>query len=185
MINGATVTLAGYVASEPNYRTINDKTPIASMRIAWTQRYIDRESGEWRDGNTSFATVNCWRKLAGNVASSIRKGQAVVVAGRLQVREGEAREGGGRRIFVEIEADSIGHDLSRGVTHFQRTLRSPDDAEASRTGLGVIEPGSVTLTGSDADIAGRGPDGSHDDLFEQDAVAELAGAEEAAVAVPF
>ena len=47
MFNGATVTLAGYVATEPNYRTINDTTPIVSMRVAWTSRFIDRETGEW------------------------------------------------------------------------------------------------------------------------------------------
>jgi single-strand DNA-binding protein len=174
MINGATVTLSGYVATEPKYRTIKGTTPIVSMRVAWTQRYLDRDSGEWRDGNTSFATVNCWRKLAGNVAPSLRKGQAVVVAGRLQVREGDDRQGG-RRIFVEIEADAIGHDLSRGVAHFQRTLKSPDDASAEGPATGDgIEPGLMPEGGPGADAADGALAASHDDLFEPDAVAGLA-----------
>jgi single-strand DNA-binding protein len=175
MINEARVTLSGYVATEPYYRTIGGTTPIVSMRVAWTQRYLDRETGEWRDGITSFATVNCWRKLAGNVASSLRKGQAVVVTGRLQVREGDDKEGG-RRIFVEIEADAIGHNLSRGVTHFLRTHRPPDEAEAA--GFAPADPGdSGSQAGLGANGAG-GPQGaSHDDPFDQDAVAGLAGAE--------
>ncbi|HEY3733817.1 MAG TPA: single-stranded DNA-binding protein [Streptosporangiaceae bacterium] len=186
MINGATVTLTGYVASEPNYRTIKGNTPIVSMRVAWTQRYVDRETGEWRDGNTSFATVNCWRKLANNVAPSLHKGQAVVVAGRLQIRENDDKEGL-RRIYVEIDADAIGHNLSRGVSHFQRTNRPSEDATAEGAATDdIIEPG-LTLQGG-AGAGGNGtPGGSHEDLFERDAVAELAEAEEgsAPVAVPF
>src|SRR5215471_14121715 len=120
MINGATVTLAGYVATEPHYKTINDEIPHVTMRVAWTSRYRDRETGEWRDGKTSFANV---------VVSSLRKGQAIVVMGRLQVRDFDDREGK-RRIAVDIEADAIGHDLYRGVAHFQRTFRSPGDAAA-------------------------------------------------------
>ena len=122
MINGATVTLAGYVATEPHYKTVNDEIPHVSLRVAWTSRFRDRETGEWRDGKTSFANVNCWRKLANNVVSSLRKGQAIVVMGRLQVREFDDREGR-RRTAVDIEADAIGHDLYRGVAHFQRTFR--------------------------------------------------------------
>lgn len=168
MINDARVTLWGHVATEPNYRTIKGTTPVASMRVAWTQRYLDRETGEWRDGITSFATVNCWRRLAGNVASSLRKGQAVVVTGRLQVREGDDKEGG-RRIFVEIEADAIGHNLSRGVTHFLRTHRSPDEVEAA----GAREPGATAP--DEPGVTGVG--GSRDDLFDQDAMARLAESE--------
>jgi single-strand DNA-binding protein len=195
MFNGATVTLAGYVAKEPYYRVVNDKTPLVSMRVAWTSRFMDRETGEWRDGKTSFATVNCWRKLAGNVASSLRKGQAIVLTGRLQVREYDDKEGR-RRIAVDIEADSIGHDLSRGVTHFLRTRPSPDDmtaeglarGEAIRAGLtdedspasdlpGLVPAGSVPGDGA----------GSSEDMFNTDAVSELAGAADtaAAAAVPF
>jgi single-strand DNA-binding protein len=168
MFNDARVTLSGYVATEPRYRTIRGATPVVSMRVAWTQRYLDRETGEWRDGVTSFATVNCWRRLAANVASSLRKGQAVVVTGRLQVREGDDKEGG-RRIFVEIEADAIGHNLSRGVTHFLRTHKSLDEVEA----VTPADPVAMAQGGPGA----NGTGGSRDDLFDQDAMARLAEAE--------
>jgi single-strand DNA-binding protein len=187
MLNGATVTLAGYVAREPVYTTVNDTIPKVIVRVAWNNRYPDRVTGEWRDGRTSFATVNCWRKMAENTAISLRKGQPVVVSGRLQVREYEDKEGK-RRIAVDIEADAIGHDLSRGVAHFQR-LRPPQEAaetQAQRgdllTGAGVTADGAPGLGGLD------GQDGpGADDILDTAAVAELAGSVSgpAAVAAPF
>jgi single-strand DNA-binding protein len=207
MFNGATVTLAGYVATEPNYRTINDTTPIVSMRVAWTARFRDRETGEWRDGTTSFANVNCWRKLADNVAPSLRKGHAIVVTGRLEVREFGDREGR-RRLSVDIEADTIGHDLSRGVTHFQRTGGSPGGAgagqrdelaagESIRAGLTGETPltGETQLTGENgsgrepAEVsAGGGVAGQPSgDMFDHEALSELAKEREDAItaAAPF
>lgn len=190
MFNGATVTLAGYVATEPYYRlTNNDTTPLASMRVAWTSRFIDRETGEWRDGKTSFANVNCWRKLADNAACSLRKGQAIVLTGRLQVRDYDDKEGR-RRIAVDIEADSIGHDLSRGISHFRRTRPSPGNAtaeglargEAIRGGLIDDDPSAADLPAlSPAGSLPGGETGSSEDMFNADAVNELATADTAAV----
>jgi single-strand DNA-binding protein len=192
MFNGATVTLAGYVATEPNYRTINGQTPIVSMRVAWTSRYIDRETGEWRDGKTSYANVNCWRKLAGNVAPSLRKGQAIMLTGKLQVRDFDDKEGR-RRIAVDIDADSIGHDLSRGVSHFQRTLRSSGESTPEGLAMGEAIRAGLISEQADGSMLGRldeepgGKDGSGDDMFDQDAVTELAGlrGQPTAAAAPF
>jgi single-strand DNA-binding protein len=201
MINGATVTLAGYVATEPHYKTINDGVPHVTMRVAWTSRYRDRETGEWRDGKTSFANVNCWRKLANNVVSSLRKGQAIVVMGRLQVRDFDDRDGK-RRIAVDIEADAIGHDLYRGVAHFQRTFRSPGEpADGQPDGLAMGEAIRAGLTDEDAagqgtrDLTGAAPEagngdgaaGTSDDMFNAEAIGELAGSAEgaASAAAPF
>jgi len=165
MFNGATVTLAGYVATEPIYRTVGASTPLVSMRVAWSSRYVDRVTGEWRDGRTSFANVKCWRGLANNVAPSLRKGEAVVVSGRLQIQEYEDRDGH-RRIGVDIEADAIGHDLSRGITHFQRTLRPAggDPAGHPDAADGGEPLAAGPLAGDDPEAAG---------LFDQDAVESL------------
>ena len=182
MINGAMVTLAGYVATEPVIRTVNDASKV-SLRVAWNSRYLDRVTGEWRDSKASFATVNCWRRMADNVAPSLRKGEAIVVTGRLAVREYDDKEGR-HRITVDIDADAIGHDLSRGVTRFQRTLRSlgdeagqlrPDDLPKGE-GLGDGLPG--------ADLAGVDASGG---MFDQSAVDALAAttAEPVAVGAPF
>lgn len=195
MLTGATVTLAGYVANNPIYTTINNATPKVTMRVAWTTRYPDRVTGEWRDGNTSFATVNCWRKLASNVATSLRKGEAIVVTGRLQVREYEDREGR-RRLAVDIEADTVGHDMSRGVTHFLRTRPTATDGQPDGVAAGAaarpgLEAGSAADQGEPVlTPAGQAqPDGAGtpEDVFDADAVAEFAATADSslAAAVPF
>jgi single-strand DNA-binding protein len=199
MINGAMVTLAGYVAKEPVIKTVNDKTPKVVLRVAWNSRYLDRTTGEWRDSKASFATVHCWRRMADNVAPSLRKGEAIVVTGRLAVREYDDKEGQ-RRTSVDIEADAIGHDLSRGVTRFQRTVRStgdeagqsrPDDltrGEAAKDGLSGDDLTSEDVL--DQGRAGQGPVRSTDasgSMFDQDAVDALAAttAEPVAAGAPF
>ena len=144
--------------------------------------------GEWRDGQTSFATVNCWRGLASNAAASFRKGHPILVTGRLQVREIDKGEGK-RRTVVDIEADTIGHDLFRGVGVFSRLQPQPgvrDEVargEAIRAGQ---EPesgqGMPGLPPADSEMAGV-----PDDLIDARAVGEFADAlgEPATAAAPF
>jgi len=129
MINDSHIDLAGFVASEPAFRRIAGGTSTAKLRVAYTERRFNRETGEWGDGPTSFVTVMCWRTLADNVAVCLRKGEPVLVRGRLRVREYEGKEGS-PRIAVEVEASSVGHDLSRGVAHFSRTRRAPGETAA-------------------------------------------------------
>ncbi len=118
-LNEAQVSLTGYVATQPHTKTVKSGAINLSMRVAWTPRRQDRVSGEWVDGNTSYVTVICWRKLATNAAICVRKGDPVIVKGRLSIRPYEDKQGA-QRIAVEIEASSVGHDLSRGVAQFQR-----------------------------------------------------------------
>lgn len=117
--NEAQVSLTGYVATQPVTKTLKPGSTNLSMRVAWTPRWHDRVSGEWVDGNTSYVTVICWRKLAVNAGLCVRKGDPVIVNGRLSIRPYEDKQGA-RRIAVEVEANSVGHDLSRGVAQFQR-----------------------------------------------------------------
>ena len=148
MVNEAQLSLTGYVASDPRSRETRSGVPQVSMRVAWTPRWIDRASGEWADGNTSFVTVLCWRRLAANVATCIRRGDPVVIKGRLSIRPYEDKDGNAR-LAVEVDASSIGHDLSRGVAHFQRTRgelppltpAGQSDGGGSGDGFGSAEAG--------------------------------------------
>jgi single-strand DNA-binding protein len=135
MINDAQVFLSGYVAKEPKYRITSSGHAAVTLRVGYTPRRVDRESGEWMDGATSFVTVVCWRTLAQNVATCLRKGEPVLVRGRLQVRPYE--KDGQARLAVEIEASSVGHDLARGVANFQRARRSPGETAFGRAGQPV------------------------------------------------
>jgi single-strand DNA-binding protein len=129
MINDANIDLAGFVASEPSFKRLATGTSTAKLRVAYTERRLNRDTGEWGDGPTSFVTVLCWRTLADNVAMCLRKGEPVLVRGRLRVREYEGKDGS-RGTETEIDASSVGHDLSRGVAHFSRTRRAPGETAA-------------------------------------------------------
>ena len=148
MVNEAQLSLTGYVASDPRSRETRNGVPQVSMRVAWTPRWIDRASGDWADGNTSFVTVLCWRRLAANVATCIRRGDPVVIKGRLSIRPYEDKDGNAR-LAVEVDASSIGHDLSRGVAHFQRT----------RGGLPPLTPAGQSIGSGPGDGFSSAEDG--------------------------
>ena len=201
MINDANIDLAGFVASEPSFKRLATGTSTAKLRVAYTERRLNRETGEWGDGPTSFVTVLCWRTLADNVAVCLRKGEPVLVRGRLRVREYEGKDGS-RGTETEVDASSIGHDLSRGVAHFSRTRRAPgetaaESAEAQaaapvpgRRGAGPAgRPGRARAArwrGGGRDGAGesgrtaartaaaRAGDGAGDGVLDDGAVAEFA-----------
>jgi single-strand DNA-binding protein len=180
MINDAQVFLSGYVATDPTFKRLNGKTSTAKLRIAYTARRMNRETGEWSDGPTSFLTVQCWRTLAENVAVCLRKGEPVLVKGRLQVRKYESNDGG-TRLAVEVDASSIGYDLNRGVAHFSRTHRAaggtatengPSAAASGEDGEGSAEPGGQPDVSLGATPASEGPSGGN--VIDERAVAEFA-----------
>ncbi len=152
MINEAQVFLSGYVARDPRFRITASGISSVSLRVAYTPRRVDRETGEWTDGTTSFVSVICWRTLADNVARCLHKGEPVLVKGRLQVRPYE--KDGVSRLAVEIEATSVGHDLARGVASFQRPRR-PAIGQAAGDGHGA-GPGPAGGPVAEAGLNGDG-----------------------------
>ncbi|MCX4880874.1 MULTISPECIES: single-stranded DNA-binding protein [unclassified Streptomyces] len=119
-MNETTICAVGNVATQPVFRELASG-PSARFRLAVTTRYLDREKNEWTDGHTNFFTVWANRHLALNVTSSLNVGDPVIVQGRLKVRS-ETREGQSRT-SADLDAVSIGHDLSRGTSAFRRTGR--------------------------------------------------------------
>jgi single-strand DNA-binding protein len=178
MIHEAQVHLAGYVASDPKCKKVTGDISSARLRVAYTARRRDKDTGEWSDGPTSFVNVQCWRTLAENVQMSIRKGEPVLVTGRLQIRRFEDPEGAPRTV-AEIEAMSVGHDLTRGVAKFSRT-RWPSaptvaDAEAQAAAPGPGD-GAAPAGGQEAvERPGQGAGAPHGDgVIDESAVAEFA-----------
>jgi single-strand DNA-binding protein len=148
MINDANIDLAGFVASEPSFKRLDSGVSTAKLRVAYTERRFNRQTGEWGDGPTSFVTVLCWRTLADNVAVCLRKGEPVLVRGRLRVRDYQDKEGSPRSV-TEVEASSVGHDLSRGVAHFSRTRRAPGETAAESAEASASSQDDEELAGRD------------------------------------
>jgi single-strand DNA-binding protein len=117
-VNETLVTIIGNVVDNPRMRCTDKGTDVASFRIGSTARRLDKETNEWVDGSRLFVSVNCWRQLAVNVTDSLRRGDPVVVMGRLSTKEYE--KDGQKRFSVELEANTVGHDLARGTSDFRR-----------------------------------------------------------------
>lgn len=106
-------------------------TPFTTFRMASTRRWFDRERGTWVDGRTEWFTVKAWRGAARNVAESLRKGDPVLVHGRLSTDEWSTADGEPRTSLV-LDAIAIGPDLAFGTARYMRTVHSsPGDATAT------------------------------------------------------
>jgi len=121
-VNEIHVTLRGNVASEPRHVTFDDGGTVTSFRLASNSRRFDREQGEWVDRGTTFVNVNCRRAMALNAAVSLRKGHPVVVTGKLRERFWTSNGRSGRSL--EVDAETLGHDLTFGTTDFVRIVRA-------------------------------------------------------------
>ena len=120
-------TVSGLVATTPRHLVTQEGLPITSFRLASSKRRFDRTKKIWVDGETNWFTINSFRQLAINSASSISKGDRIVVSGRIKVRDWDNGERSGTSI--EIEADCLGHDLVWGTSEFSRTVLVREDPE--------------------------------------------------------
>lgn len=119
------VTFSGWVGAEVTHREVKGVN-VANLRIGTTPRL--KRNGSWVDGETTWYSVSAWRQLADNIAASIRKGDAVIVHGRLR-SDAWKREDGTMSTTLVVEASYVGHDLSRGTSTFVRSTRQ-DRAES-------------------------------------------------------
>jgi len=149
----ASVTLTGYVALEPKlWFTKQAHTPVVNLRVGMTPRRMDAATGEWKDGPSSFFTVNCWRKLALNVSASMHKGDPVIIRGQLRARSWN--DDGKTRTTVEIEAEAVGHNVAYGFSHFMKgvhpsLLRAEDGSPMAAALGGTGQPAGAGLPASD------------------------------------
>ena len=130
-------SVTGLVATTPRHLVTQDGLPITSFRLAASLRKFDKQLNRWVEAETNWFTITSFRQLAVNSAVSISKGDRILVMGRLRVRDWDNGERAGTS--VEIEAESIGHDLVWGSSTFVRTVNTreadldqapaPDDME--------------------------------------------------------
>jgi len=132
MSQGGYVTLVGFVAQDPRQHETKGGR-VTKLRIGATTRVQDRVTQEWRDADTAYYDVSCWRRLGDHVRASMRKGDPVFVKGRFRARSYEDKTGQLRNV-IDIQADAVGHDLNRGIANYMRSQPQPVNSEGNPAG---------------------------------------------------
>jgi len=147
-MNDTNITVQGFVGGAVSLKKAGD-TEVATFRLGCTPRYFNRRTGQWVDAETQWFTVNAWRGMARNVASSLVKGDAVSVVGRLNVSTWAAQDGS-ERLTLEIEAVTVGHDLRYGTSRLARNERPQrEEVAVEETAAPVKETAPVGDTQDD------------------------------------
>jgi single-strand DNA-binding protein len=133
MAGETVVTLVGNLVDDPELRFTPSGAAVANFRIASTPRTYDRQSGEWKDGESLFLSCAVWRQAAENVAESLQRGMRVIVQGRLKSRTYDDREGQKRTVF-EIDVDEVGPSLRSATAKVTRASRSVAGGEGGGGG---------------------------------------------------
>lgn len=127
------IWVTGNVGSEVELKEYREGVTFASFRLACTPRMW--RAGQWGDDETTWLGVVCSRALALNVKSSISKGDPVMVVGRLRTERWTDGDGG-RHERLKLEAQAVGHDLTRGTAAFRKAPRAV--AEDQEVNLGEL-----------------------------------------------
>ena len=123
MAGETVITVIGNLTADPELRFTPSGAAVANFTVASTPRTFDRQSNEWKDGDTLFMRCSVWREAAENVAESLTKGTRVIVTGRLVQRSYETREGE-KRTVVELQVDEVAPSLRYATAKVARSQRS-------------------------------------------------------------
>lgn len=132
MAGETVITVVGNLVDDPELRFTPSGAAVAKFRVASTPRTFDRQTNEWKDGESLFLTCSVWRQAAENVAESLQRGMRVIVQGRLKQRSYEDREGVKRTVY-ELDVDEVGASLRSATAKVTKT--------AGRSGQGGYSGG--------------------------------------------
>lgn len=141
------VTIRGNVGNDPTRTTLPSGDSVLNFRVASSHGYRDRRTGAWVETGTNWFAVSAFRRLADNAKASLRSGDAVIITGRLQLKEWQNN---GRSGFsADLVADTISHDLDRGISNFMRTPRASTPSSSAEPETHAAEPSDATEPGPD------------------------------------
>lgn len=176
MAGETVITVVGNLTDDPELRFTPSGAAVAKFRVASTPRTLDRESGQWKDGEPLFLQCSIWRQAAENVAESLHRGSRVIVQGRLKQRSYETREGEKRTVF-ELDVDEIGPSLRYATAKVQKMSRSGGSSGGFGSGAPSQGGGSAGSGGSGGGYADDpwataapvgGPGGSSSSNFDEE-----------------
>ncbi|HCS62447.1 MAG TPA: single-stranded DNA-binding protein [Microbacterium sp.] len=148
-----TVTILGRVGADPNRSETPGGVPVVNFRVASPQRRYDSKTQSWLETNTNWYNVSAFRQLAEHTKASLHSGDAVIVTGKLKLREWES--GGKKGMSADIDADAIGHDLRWGASAFVKASRpgvpqqSVDDVQHSSSPDENIDDDGIDSSAAD------------------------------------
>src|SRR5690349_7838287 len=120
MAGETVITVVGNLVDDPELRFTPSGAAVAKFRVASTPRTFDRQTNEWKDGESLFLTCSDWRQAAENVAESLQRGMRVIVQGRLKQRSYEDREGVKRTVY-ELDVEEVGASLRNATAKVTKT----------------------------------------------------------------
>jgi single-strand DNA-binding protein len=129
-MNQTMVTVQGWIGTTPMLKEVAG-VPVLNFRLGCTPSHFNRTTGNWVDSETQWYAVSAWRRLASNGGRSLRQGDAVVVHGRLDHRT-YVNKSGVEVVALEIEAVTIGHDLTRGTATFVKAAVAGPGSDPER-----------------------------------------------------
>ncbi|MFI1014520.1 single-stranded DNA-binding protein [Streptomyces sp. NPDC020965] len=120
MAGETVITVVGNLVDDPELRFTPSGAAVAKFRVASTPRMFDKQTNEWKDGESLFLTCSVWRQAAENVAESLQRGMRVVVQGRLKQRSYDDREGVKRTVY-ELDVEEVGPSLKNATAKVTKT----------------------------------------------------------------
>ena len=149
MAGDTTITVIGNLTDDPELKFTPSGAALTRFRVASTPRFLDRQSGEWRDGDPLFLSCSIWRQPAENVAESLKRGSRVIVTGRLRQRSYETREGE-KRTVIELDVDEIGPSLRYATAQVQKLSRSSASARSGAARSAEDDPWATSPASASA-----------------------------------
>ena len=152
------VTIVGNCVNDPELRFLASGVAVASFTIASTPRTFDRQSNEWKEGETLFMRCSIWRDPAENVAESLTRGMRVIVNGRIKSRSYE--KDGVKHTVIEMDVDEVGPSLRYANAKVTKTSRGGGSGDFGGGGFGG-QQSDPWATGGSAPQGGSGPQEIH------------------------
>jgi single-strand DNA-binding protein len=122
MVGLPEVTLAGTLTADPDLRFTPAGLAVCNFTVACNPRTLNRQTGQWEDGEATFLRCTVWRQVAENVGNSLRKGQRVLVTGALRQRSYE--KDGEKRYAFELDVTEIGASLKWANVEVRKVART-------------------------------------------------------------
>lgn len=128
MAGDTVITVIGNITGDPELRFTPSGAAVCNFTVAHTPRSYDRNSSQWKDGETNFWRCAAWRDLAEHIAESCERGTSVILYGTVTSRSYETKQGE-KRTTMEVTVEHLGPDLSRAsakVTKAAQRSKSQD-----------------------------------------------------------